>query len=161
MGIVNGFHCGSEPVVERLVILNLGISRIARRKRLDQSAVHRFGVFKREAHPEGFMRAVQGWCFLFWRKKLPRLVVIWTDGIRDAPMRQSAGRVGLQRLFKAHDGLFMIIGEQPDQAPVKPDLCDRNITRWAAIAAQVEIIRHDKTPPWFSKDSTNLRPRLS
>ena len=58
-------------------------------------------------------------------------------------MGQRTGRIDRQRLFKADNRLFVVIGEQPDKPPVKPDLRLRVRAGRARIGPQIKILGHE------------------
>src|SRR5262249_50775949 len=55
-------------------------------------------------------------------EKVPRQVVVWTRAIGHAPMGHGAARIMLQLLAEAFYALRVIVGVDPDQAAIEPEL---------------------------------------
>jgi len=71
----------------------------------------------------------------------PGEVVERAQGVGDAPMRNIASGVGLERLLKAFDPFLMVEAKAPIQSEVEPALClGRTGGDMAGVTPEVEVL---------------------
>lgn len=57
---------------------------------------------------------------IFVIKYVPRLVIIWAERVRKAPVCHSASRIMGDGPLEAVHGFFMVEGIGPDKTPIEP-----------------------------------------
>ena len=149
--LVDRLHRGSEAVVEGLIVFDRGVGGIARCQYLNESTLCRRRGLERKTRPEGLMRAFECRALLLGGEHLPRLVIVWADGVGDAPMGKRTGRIGCHCLFETDNRFLVIVCEQPDKAAVEPRLRIRVFAGRAAVATQIEIVLHEVHSPFDGK----------
>ena len=134
----HGVGIGRIPGQQRTGVVRIR-GWVAGLQRLDQAAFHRGGA---AVHPQREFCAGAG-----QRRRqvdgvegLPRLVVVGTDRIRDAPSCDRQVGVQIEGSLKARNGLFVVERVGPDQPAVEPQL---GLRRWRidrpVVAAQLVV----------------------
>src|SRR5271169_7063286 len=144
MRLVRVAHGVGKGVVPRALVVDRVALRIASRQRLDQRAFRRGGpTGQRERRAGRVMSAGQCRGLAGGVVQFPRVVVVRSGRVTDAPMRHGAVWVRRQRLLEAGDGFLVVIAEAPVEATVEPTLGLRRGGRHlAGIAAEIIGIVH-------------------
>ena len=98
-------------------------------------------------------------------ERLPALVVVRADRVRDAPVRRPQIRVLLERLLEAGHRLFVVEGVRPHQPSVEPHLSRGRRGRHRAVIVTEVVVRvahgssvwrADRPPPPLRHDRHDL-----
>ena len=143
--LVNGAHgLGIGRVPDGAVLRGLR-GRVALAQRLDERALGRRGPAAQRVGPfDGGVRPFHCALQIGVVEELPGLVVVGAQGVRDAPVRHGAVRIGCRRRFEAGDRLFVVERVAPDEAPVEPELRFRRTGRYGpGEGPEVEVVHED------------------
>src|SRR5262249_31667577 len=122
-GLEHGAHGLGEGLVPAGHVLDRLALGIARWQGADQSLLERRGVASAgERVLCGGIGRGERLELARRIEQMPGQVVVGAGGIGQTPMRHGAARVTLQRLAETFYAFFVIVGVDPDQAAVEPEL---------------------------------------